>query len=269
MHCEEHAGEVDAVGGGLVAGEDEDEGVAEDLFFVESWLGLRWVAGHLLCWRRRRCVGFGFGGESGASDQRAHEVHSVAFLAALDFVTFLDVHLAHVLTPLNVRLVGLVEGLVGDPLHHPFREDQDHEKVVEQCSQSVFESQLVTRWSFLDEPILVRPSETNIESSSGNDMQTQTHSLIGNVVQRLAHFVVRAHPTSHHGSRLLERFLPDDAVVALCERRAADFAMVPPDCTLGGDDILAKDIKRSVEIYGLGEVDASSGDLSDGFCVCD
>jgi hypothetical protein len=66
----------------------------------------------------------------------------------------------------------------------------------------------------------------------------------------------------------LERFLPDDAVVALCERRAADFAMMPPYRTLGGDDILAKDIERSVKIYGLGEVHASGSDLTDGFCVC-
>jgi hypothetical protein len=66
----------------------------------------------------------------------------------------------------------------------------------------------------------------------------------------------------------LEGFLPDDAVVALCERRAADFAMVPPDRTLGGDDVFAEDIEGSVEIYGLGEVDASGGDLADGFCVC-
>ena len=48
VHGEEDAGEVDCVGGGFVAGEDEDEGVAEDFVFGQDGLGRVGVAGLFL-----------------------------------------------------------------------------------------------------------------------------------------------------------------------------------------------------------------------------
>ena len=114
----------------------------------------------------------------------------------------------------------------------------------------------------------MRPSETNTEAGKRDDMQTETHHLVRYIVQRLADFIVRLHPSSHHRLRLTERLLPDDAIVALGEWRAGDLAVVTPYRTFGGDNVLAEDIQRSIEINGLGEVSTTSGDLIHGIRVC-
>jgi hypothetical protein len=62
--------------------------------------------------------------------------------------------------------------------------------------------------------------------------------------------------------------LPHDTIVAFRERRATDLAVVPPDGALSRDDILAKDVQRAIQVNGLGEIDATSGDLRDCLCVC-
>lgn len=52
-------------------------------------------------------------------------------------------------------------------------------------------------------------------------------------------------------------------VVPLRERRTRDLAVMPPNLTLGGHDILPEDVHGAIQLDRLGEVVASAGDLAD------
>lgn len=93
---EEEDGEMDGVGGRFMAGEDEDKGVAHDFVVGQELFGGSGAFG-----------GERFGGETGASGQSAHQVHTaLAFVARGDLGLFRLEHLVHVHSPFHPCRIG-------------------------------------------------------------------------------------------------------------------------------------------------------------------
>lgn len=178
------------------------------------------------------------------------------------------IHLAHILAPLNIRLIRLLGEFERQVRQEPLRHQHDRDDILQQRAERIRISQLVAARDLCIR-LLVRPKHAHAKACAADDVQRQPHRLRRDIAHWSAVCAIFPEPARHHALGLVQRFLPDHVVVLLRERRACDLAVLPPYCCLGADHILAKDVDAGINFDRFGEVVATGGDLGDRFGVSD
>lgn len=115
------------------------------------------------------------------------------------------------------------------------------------------------------------PKQPHPEPGPADDMQTRRRCIRIHITDPHARFPFRditsiPLPPSPHADHLLGLPLtlpPHNGVTPLIESATADFSVIPPRATFGGDDVGAEVLDDAVMLHGFHPVGAAGGDLMD------